>query len=152
MPEYLRAYIVVFILSNFVFWLLPKLKISFIDRSEIKQWRNYWLIVTTLCFFITNIWLYAACIAAILGYANHSKVDRLPLFFAISCASPLYSFTIPGFGVINYLIALSFMSLLVLFLLSVKFNFVVSIWFLPFNAFFISFIFFGKTRVYTKRV
>ena len=117
MPEYLRAYIVVFTLSNLVFWLLPKLKVSFIKNVEIKQWRNYWLLITTLCFFITNIWLYAACIAAILGYANHSKVDRLPLFFAISCASPLYSFTIPGFGVINYLIALSFMSLLVLFLL-----------------------------------
>ena len=50
MPEYLRAYIVVFFLSNFVFWLLPKLKINFLDRSEIKQWRNYWLIVTTYVF------------------------------------------------------------------------------------------------------
>ena len=117
MPEYLRAYIVVFLLSNFVFWLLPKLKVNFIDRLEIKQWRNYWLIVTTLCFFVTNIWLYVACLTMILAYANHSKIDRLPLFFAIACASPLYSFTIPGFGVINYLITLSFTSLLVLFLL-----------------------------------
>jgi O-antigen ligase len=117
MPEYLRAYIVVFILSNFVFWLLPKLKISFIDRSEIKQWRNYWLIVTTLCFFITNIWLYVACLTILLGYVNHSKVDRLPLFFAISCASPLYFFTIPGFGVINYLITLSNISVLVVLVL-----------------------------------
>lgn len=117
MPEYLRAYIVVFLLSNFVFWLLPKLKVDFIDRLEIKQWRNYWLIVTTLCFFVTNIWLYIACLIIILAYANHSKIDRLPLFFAIACASPLYSFTIPGFGVINYLITLSFTSLLVLFLL-----------------------------------
>ena len=117
MPEYLRAYIVVFTLSNFVFWLLPKLKISFADRSEIKQWRNYWLIVTTLCFFVTNIWLYVGCLTMILGYVNYSKIDRVPLFFSISCASPLYLFTIPGFGVINYLITLSFMSLLVLFLL-----------------------------------
>jgi hypothetical protein len=117
MPEYLRAYIVVFTLSNFVFWLLPKLKITFIDNTEIKQWRNYWILITTLCFFITNIWLYVASVIAILLYANHSKVDRLPLFFAISCASPLYFFTIPGFGVINYLISLSFISLLALFLL-----------------------------------
>ena len=117
MPEYLRAYIVVFFLSNFIFWLLPKLKISFIDIAEIKQWRNYWLIVTTLCFFVSNIWLYVACLAMVLGYANHSKADRLPLFFAIVCASPLYSFTISGFGVINYLITLNFVSLLLLCLL-----------------------------------
>jgi O-antigen ligase len=117
MPEYLRAYIVVFTLSNFVFWLLPRLKVNFVDNAEIKQWRNYWLIITTLCFFITNIWLYVACITLILVYANHSNTDRLPLFFAISCASPLYYFTIPGFGVINYLISLSYMTLLVVMLL-----------------------------------
>lgn len=117
MPEYLRAYIVVFALSNFVFWLLSKLRVSFVDNTEIRQWRNYWLLITTTCFFVTNIWLYVACIGLILLYANHSNIDRLPLFFAVSCASPLYSFTIPGFGVVNFLITLSFMSLLVVLLL-----------------------------------
>jgi len=117
MPEYLRAYIVVFTLSNFVFWLIPRLKVKFVDNAEIKQWRNYWLLIATLCFFITNIWVYVSCIGFMLIYANHSNTDRLPLFFAISCSSPLYFFTIPGFGVINFFITLSFMSLLVLFLL-----------------------------------
>ena len=117
MPEFLRAYIVVFALSNFIFWLLPRLKINFVSNFEIKQWRNYWLLVTTLCFFITNIWLYVAGIIFILIYANHSKAEPLPLFFAISCASPLYYFTIPGFGLINYVISLSYMTILVLILL-----------------------------------
>lgn len=117
MPEYLRAYIVVFFLSNFVFWILPKLKINFINRSEIKQWRNYWLAVSAICFFVSNIWLYVACLVFLIGYANQSKADRLPLFFAIFCASPLYIFTIPGFGLINYLIILNYLSLLTLLLL-----------------------------------
>ena len=117
MPEFLRAYIVVFALSNFIFLLLPRLKINFVSNFEIKQWRNYWLLVTTLCFFITNIWLYVAGVIFVLLYANHSKIETLPLFFAISCASTLYYFTIPGFGVINYLIKLSFVSLLMLFIL-----------------------------------
>ena len=117
MPEYLRAYIVVFFLSNSIFWLLPKLNISDINRAEIKQWRNYWLIIATLCFFITNIWLYVFCLMAILGGAIHSKADRLPLFFAISCASPLYYLTIPGFGIINYLISIGYVTILVVMLL-----------------------------------
>lgn len=117
MPEYLRAYIVVFTLGNFIFWLLPRLKVNFTGNAEIKQWRNYWLLITTLCFFTTNIWLYVACIIMIMIYANRSTIDPLPLFFAICCASPLYFFTIPGFGVINYLISLSYMTILVLLLL-----------------------------------
>ena len=108
MPEYLRAYIVVFLLSNFVFWLLPKLKVNFIDRLEIKQWRNYWLNSYHSMLFCYQ-YLALCCLSYHdSGYANHSKIDRLPLFFAIACASPLYSFTIPGFGVINYLITLSY--------------------------------------------
>ena len=117
MPEYLRAYIVVFLLSNFVFWLLPKLNIEFIKKSEIKTWRNYWLSVTTLCFFVSNIWLYVAFLCLVLIYAGSKKIDGLALFFALSCASPLYYFTIPGFGGINYLITLNYMSILTLILL-----------------------------------
>lgn len=117
MPENLRAYIVVFILSNLIFWLLPRLKVDFVDNEEIKQWRNYWLSVSTLCFFIANIWLYIGGLIIILCYANYSNIARLPLFFAISCASPLYHFTVPGFGVVNFIITLSFISILVLFLL-----------------------------------
>jgi len=117
MPEYLRAYIVIFTLSNCVFWLLPKLKINFIDRPNIKNWRNYWLIITTLCFFVSNIWLYVLFLCLLLAYANNTKTDLLALFFAISCVSPLYYFTIPGFGLINYFISLSYISLLTLLLL-----------------------------------
>ncbi len=117
MPEYIRAYIVVFALSNFVFWLLPKLRIGFTSNFEIKTWRNYWLLITTLCFFASNIWIYVVGIILILVYANRSKIEPLPLFFAISCASPLFYFTIPGFGVVNYVISLSYMTLLVLVLL-----------------------------------
>ena len=117
MPEYLRAYIVVFALSNFIFWLLPRLKVNFVNNLDIKRWRNYWLLIATVCFFTTNIWLYVIALALILAHANRSKIAPLPLFFAISCASPLYYFTIPGFGIINYLISLSYITLLVLLLL-----------------------------------
>tara|TARA_B110000503_G_scaffold13561_2_gene18422 strand:+ start:219 stop:1685 length:1467 start_codon:yes stop_codon:yes gene_type:complete len=100
-----------------MFSLLLALKINFIKRSELKQWRNYWLIISTLSFLVSNTWIYFVTIAIILGYANQSKSDKLPLFFAISCAAPLYTFSIPGFGMINYLITLNYASLLTLFLL-----------------------------------
>ena len=117
MPEFLRAYIVVIALSIFMFSLLLRLNMDFIKKSEIKLWRNYWLMITTLCFFVSNIWVYIACVCIVIAYAQNSKTDRLPLFFAISCAAPLYSFTIPGFGLINYLITLNFGSLLCLLIL-----------------------------------
>ena len=117
MPEFLRAYIVVIALSIFMFSLLLRLNMDFIKKSEIKLWRNYWLMITTLCFFISNIWVYIAGVCILIAYAKNCKTDRLPLFFAISCAAPLYSFTIPGFGLINYLITLNYGSLLCLFIL-----------------------------------
>ena len=117
MPEFLRAYIVVFILSSFIFWLLPKLRVKFIKEVEISQWRNYWLLVTTISFFTPNIWFFCGSIIGMIFYLHQSKTPHLPLFFAISCASPLYTFTIPGFGLVNFLITLNYVSLLVLFLL-----------------------------------
>ena len=117
MPEFLRAYIVVIALSIFMFSLLLRLDIDFIKKSELKIWRNYWLMVTTLCFFVGNIWVYIASLSVAIFYAKNSEQDRLPLFFAISCAAPLYSFTIPGFGLINYLITLNYASVLCLLIL-----------------------------------
>lgn len=117
MPEFVRAYIVVVALSFFIFFLLRRLNIGFIHNSEIKLWRNYWLAVTTISFFSPNIWIYTFFIVLLFSYATTSNIDRLALFIAVVCASPLFRFTIPGFGLINFLIVFSYVNILTLLVL-----------------------------------
>lgn len=117
MPEFLRAYIVVIALSLFIFSLLLRLNTGFITKPELKLWRNYWLFVTTISFFSPNIWVYTFFIVMLLLYATTAKVDRLSLFMVLLCASPLFKVSIPGFGLINFLIVLSYFNILTLLIL-----------------------------------
>lgn len=117
MPEFIRAYIVVLALSLFVFFLLRRLNISFIHNTELKIWRNYWLAIATISFFSPNIWIYTFFIVLLFSYATTSKIDRLSLFVAVICASPLFRVTIPGFGLINFLIVFSYVNILTLIVL-----------------------------------
>ena len=117
MPEFVRAYIVVFALSIFIFFLLRRLSISFIANAELKLWRNYWLAITTISLFSPNIWIYTFFIVLIFAYATTSRIDRLALYVAVLCASPLFKLTIPGFGLINFLIVLSYVNILTLIVL-----------------------------------
>ena len=117
MPEFVRAYIVVLALSVFIFFLLRRLNISFINNSELRLWRNYWLAITTISFFSPNIWVYTFFIVLLFVYATSSRIDRLALFVAVLCASPLFKLTIPGFGLINFLIVLSYVNILTLLVL-----------------------------------
>ena len=117
MPEFLRAYIVVIALSLFMFSLLMRLNIDFIKKSELKLWRNYWLTITTISFFISNIWMYMLLLVVLLTYVTTTKIDRLGFFMAVLCASPMFKVTIPGFGLVNFLIVLSYINILTLMIL-----------------------------------
>ena len=117
MPEFVRAYIVVVALSVFIFLLLRRLNIGFIHNTELKLWRNYWLVITTISFFSPNIWIYTFFIVILFAYATTSQIDRVALFVAVICASPLFRVTIPGFGLFNFLIVLSYVNILTLLIL-----------------------------------
>ena len=117
MPEFLRAYIVVIALSIFMFSLLLRLNVDFIKKADIKLWRNYWIAITTISFFSPNIWVYMLLLTVLLSYASASKLDRLSFFMAVLCASPMFKVTLPGFGLINFLIVLSYVNILTLLIL-----------------------------------
>ena len=117
MPEFVRAYIVVMGLSMLTFSLVLQLNLNFIKKSEIRLYRNYWLAITTISFFSPNVWIYAIVLVSLLIFSNIRGTDRLSLFMAILCASPLFILTIPGFGLINFLISISYANILALLLL-----------------------------------
>jgi len=117
MPEYLRAYIVVLFLFSISFWFINKIRPDFISQVELKKWRNYWILIASIAFLSPNIWLYLGALAALLISVRLSPADKTIFFLAILCASPLFHYTIPGFGVINFLITLNYTDTLVLFLL-----------------------------------
>ncbi|ETN93155.1 Lipid A core - O-antigen ligase [Gammaproteobacteria bacterium MOLA455] len=117
MPEYLRAYIVVLLLFFISFWFVNKIRPDFISRIELKTWRNYWILITSIAFLSPNIWVYIAALALLLISVRLPPSDKTIFFLVILCASPLFHYTIPGFGVINFLITLNYTDTLVLFLL-----------------------------------
>jgi len=117
MPEYLRAYIVILFLFSISYWFINKIRPDFISRIELKKWRNYWVLIASIAFLSPNIWLYLGALAILLISLRLSPEDKTIFFLAILCASPLFHYTIPGFGVINFLIKLNYTDTLVLFLL-----------------------------------
>ena len=117
MPEYLRAYIVILFLFSISYWFINKIRPDFISRIELKKWRNYWVLIASIAFLSPDIWLYLGALAILLISLRLSPEDKTIFFLAILCASPLFHYTIPGFGVINFLIKLNYTDTLVLFLL-----------------------------------
>ena len=117
MPEYLRAYIVVVSLFFGSFWLIKKIKPDFIGQTQLSKWRNYWILIASISFLSPNVWVYLFSLIIILVSVRSSPTEKPIFFLAILCSSPLFNFTVPGFGVINYLIKLSYFDVLAIFLL-----------------------------------
>jgi len=117
MPEYLRAYIVVILLFLTSFWLLKKIRPDFVSSLELNKWRNYWILIVSVAFLSPNVWFYLLALSILLISIRSSPTDKAIFFLAILCASPLFHYTIPGLGIINFLITLNYADTLVLFLL-----------------------------------
>ena len=117
MPEYLRAYIVVIFLFFISFGLIKQIRPDFITRRDLYKWRNYWILIASISFLSPNVWFYLFALAILLISIRSSPADKAIFFIAILCASPLFHYTIPGFGIINLLITLNYADTLVLFLL-----------------------------------
>lgn len=124
MPEYLRAYIVVIFLFLISFWLLKKIRPDIVSPLELNKWRNYWVLIASVAFLSPNIWFYLLSLSILLISIRSSPTEKAIFFLAILCSSPLYHYTIPGLGVINFLITLNYADTLALFLLIPAYQYV----------------------------
>jgi O-antigen ligase len=118
MSETIRAFIVIMGLS-IPFFLIAKKTICHlaIDEPEFLRRRNTWLAIVTFAFLSHSFWLFVILTLFLLAFVATRDTSRFSLFLFTFLAVPPVSDNIPGFGILNYLMSLSYPRLLSLVLL-----------------------------------
>lgn len=104
-------------LALIVFALAKKPCVGVVPSETFNRWRNLWLALTLAAFLSHSFWLYAVLAALILFVTARHDDNPAALFFACLFAVPSAVIEVPGFGLINYLIAVNHPRILELFLL-----------------------------------
>jgi len=117
MPEYLRAYIVILVLSSIAFVAAKKLTSDFISLNQFKKWRNSWLVLTSLAFLSLNYWIFAFLSFVFAGAKALREKYPIAFYLVILFAVPPIPQNIPGFGLINYLITVDYLQIITLAIL-----------------------------------
>lgn len=118
MPEYLRALVVILILSAAVFHLArPAACAAAIAGEDFARRRKLWFAVTLVAFLAHDFWLFVAVAGVLIAHAGRRENNRLALFFFLAFAIPALTAPIPGLGIVNQLFSLSYPRLLALTLL-----------------------------------
>lgn len=120
MPEHLRALIVLVWLAGAALAICLSLGSGSAGapvRSLARQLFGLWLAVNLAAFLAGNVWLFAGLYTLVLILVANRDGLRLEAYLFLLFALPNFSFDIPGFGFINYFMALSPLRLLSLVLL-----------------------------------
>ena len=117
MPEYLRALIVVLVVSTIVFAFAHRPACAISGARDFTRRRNLWYALTLTAFLAHSFWIYALIAVPLLIYAYSRETNIAALFFFILFALPPDTISIPGMGLINYFFDLSHVRLLELFIL-----------------------------------
>lgn len=119
MPEYIKAYIVILFLSTITFHYAKKLTSPYVSYTEFKEWRNAWLVITSFAFLGVNFWIFLSATFLYVFFKTKRSNNAIALYLAIIAAVPPITASIPGFGVVNYLLVIDYPMLLSLCLLLV---------------------------------
>ena len=119
MPEYIKAYIVILFLSTFAFYYARKITTPFVTNTEFKEWINTWLVITSFAFFGINFWVFLTATLLYVYIKTKKSTNAVALYMAIIAAVPPITASIPGFGVVNYLLVIDYPMLLSVCLLLV---------------------------------
>ena len=117
MPEHLRALIVILFLSTAFFAFAGRPAADIIERVDFTRRRNVWFGLTLVAFLAHSVWLYLFIATPMLIYANRQEKTPPALFFFVLLALPMATISIPGFGLINYLLTLTHARILALLIL-----------------------------------
>ncbi|HOY87917.1 MAG: O-antigen ligase family protein [Methylotenera sp.] len=117
MPENLRALVVILILAAFTFFFARKVTQPLISAEQFRCWRNAWLGVTLIVFLAGNFWVYIILTALLLLFLGKREANPFALFMVLLFAVPRFSDNIPGFGLVNFLFAVDYVTVLSLAIL-----------------------------------
>jgi hypothetical protein len=117
MPEYIRTLIVIIVLAAMVLTLAKRPACAMINQGDFTRRRNLWFALTITAFLAQNFWLFTAAATVLLVLANKREHNLPALFFSVLFALPVAFAQVPGFGLINYFVELSYPRILALVLL-----------------------------------
>lgn len=118
MPEHLRALVVVLIASIVGFAAIKPFLLRSVPQSEPRQFAKFWIVVLLLAFLSHDIYVFLILTAGYLALAMPARpVSRISLYVLLMLAIPNVGTQLPGFGIINYLIELTYLRVLTLTLL-----------------------------------
>jgi O-antigen ligase len=112
MPEHIRSLIYIVILAIATFFLAKKMTASVVDERQFGRWRNTWISLTIIVFLAGNFWIYAILSFLLLLYVGKKEQNPFALFFVLLFAIPRISENIPGFGLVNFLFPIDYVTIL----------------------------------------
>lgn len=117
MPEHLRAFVVVIVVTISVFALIRKPAIEVIGAETFSRWRAAWVSLTMATFLITDFWIFLAVATLIVVAVAVREPARPALYLLLLLAAPPISHSIPGFAGINRFFDVGLPELLAILLL-----------------------------------
>lgn len=117
MPENIRALFVILILGLFAFYIAKKIIPEKLTDRNFKLLRNIWLTVVLTGFLSYNFWLFLLFSSFFITILAKKEPNKIAVFFILAFAMPNLTNQVPGMGIMNYLMAISyprFISVLIL--------------------------------------
>lgn len=112
MPEQYRTLIYIVLLALITFFFAKRITASVVQEQQFNRWRNTWIGITIIAFLSSNFWLYAILSALLLFFVNKNEKNPFALFLVLLFAMPRISDNLPGMGIVNYLFAVDFVTIL----------------------------------------
>ncbi len=118
MPENIRALVVILAIV-LVFFALVKKQVCHLAFEDVdfQRRRNVWLAVVSFYFIAANFWLFMLLSSIAILMAAAHDTNKFSLYLILLFAAPQVSNDIPGFGILNYLVAVNYLNLLSIFIL-----------------------------------
>jgi len=118
MPEHLRAFAVIAVLSVMSFIVLRRPVVAMgMAEEDFRRRRNLWLAMTALAFLSSNFWIFMLIAAGLLLLFARKDRNPFALYLFLLFVVPTFAAALPGLGIVNKLFELSFPRLLALLVL-----------------------------------
>jgi hypothetical protein len=118
MPLFLKAFVVVIVVTTFTFWLAKPLMRRFMSDADFSTRRNVWLGLTAAAFLIPQYWAYVAVAILVLAYGLRRDSNPAALYIFLLLAIVPIGLPLPTFGLVRQIFLLDHLRLLSLVVLA----------------------------------